>query len=501
MNEREAMDRLDAYLDGLASGERAEPGDLDPGLTAIAERVDRLDRRPAPEAARARVWRSLMENVPERRAGASPNGTLPIPLTSEPSRAHHPVAIRRRPSLERWGRLLNDLAAVVLVVLVMASTLLLASGGLSGLIPDWWDTDEPRVAMPRGSAANSGEINATGPSGPPVERWHVQLPTGTASYAAPVVAGDLIYVAPPGGTLVAFDLATGEERWRFRGPDDLPVSGAPAVADGVVYVGTVDGTLFALDALTGLEHWQLDLGSPFTTPVVDNGMAYVSATNAQGAYPAVGDGVVLFVGSCGCDELIAVDLATAVVKWTFAISDAGPVAVDAVTGTKRWSSTAEVAAAAPAIADETVYVLSSDGSLVALALADGQERWRAALVPGQSVASTQVTSPTVSDDSVMVVMRDGTLAAWDSESGVERWRRPLGASVAAPAVVADRVLYVGDLNGGIHAVDLKSGNERWTYTLHGWVSGPLTVAGGLVYVVDHRGVLYALGDPVGTEQD
>lgn len=464
MDEQDAMDRLDAYLDGLVRGEPPLPGDLGSDLASIAERVNRIDRRPAPEDARARVWQSLNDQAPRRGALFSPNGFAPArSVALPPPYQRSGRNTKPRPSFARCGRAFDNLAAAGLVVLALAAILLIASGGH----PAWWNESGPTVALPRGGATNSGELDATGPSGPPVERWRFQLPAGTASYAAPVVTDSQIFVAPPGGTLVAVDPATGMEIWRFRGPSDTPVSGAPAVVDGVVYVGTLDGNLHALEAATGMERWHLDLGTPFTSPIVVGDTAYVSAGSSQGAYPAVGDGVVLFTGSCACDKLLAVDLTTASLKWTFVIPDVGLVAVDAVSGAERWQAPADDTGTAPAIDDGSAYLVTTDGWLVSLDLDDGHERWRAPLAPGQTSASAQVASPSASGDSVLVVQRDGTLIAWDAETGEERWRQSLAAAASprrpsSPAASSMSATSTASSTRWTPRAETSVGPTRWT---------------------------------------
>ena len=57
------------------------------------------------------------------------------------------------------------------------------------------------------------------------------------------------------------------------------VGSSPAVSrTGVVYIGSQD-TLYALDAATGTAKWTTDAGGAFASPVVSNGVIYVSSSD------------------------------------------------------------------------------------------------------------------------------------------------------------------------------------------------------------------------------
>lgn len=111
----------------------------------------------------------------------------------------------------------------------------------------------------------------------PDQDLHVEIPRYGAS-AAPLVEGDLVIVAAgarPSGTLMAFDLKTGEERWRAL--DDRPGYSAPIVVEAAgkrqVVLWTGDN-VNGLDPATGQLLWQVPFKATFdpaqatATPVV-----------------------------------------------------------------------------------------------------------------------------------------------------------------------------------------------------------------------------------------
>ncbi|QRV15589.1 PQQ-binding-like beta-propeller repeat protein [Haloterrigena salifodinae] len=142
---------------------------------------------------------------------------------------------------------------------------------------------------------------------------------------------------------------------------------------------------------------------------------------------------------------------------------------------ERWRDDPEDAApgAAPAVVGETVVVGRDDGSVAALALEDGRERWR--FETGGPVR----TAPAVADGAVYVGSADGAVYAIDAESGEREWRYQTDGRVETSPVVADGVVYA--CSDDLHAIDAENGRPVWTAALEGECSGP-TVADDAVYV-------------------
>ena len=84
-DEREAIDRLDAYLDALAIGRSVPNDEVDPQWPAIDRRLRSLDRTPLPPPEfAARLLEELMPtpaspNVPGRPALPQVSGRVRLP--------------------------------------------------------------------------------------------------------------------------------------------------------------------------------------------------------------------------------------------------------------------------------------------------------------------------------------------------------------------------------------------------------------------------------------
>ena len=243
-----------------------------------------------------------------------------------------------------------------------------------------------------GSALGTANVATLAP------RWFV--PTQGAVTAEPAVVNGTVFVGDSGGAFRAIDAATGAVKWSFVSPDRHSTgfgefASSPAVvrlpgqADSWVFVGG-GGTLYALDAATGKVQWSrdvdpaqptsgieiesspvVDLAGPIPEVIVgsdDNGSSGIQVTGVQAFAAATGalrwkyeperdavvhqlgddkqgdacgdvwsspaldaaSGLVVFgTGNCG-------DQAAALSHHDFA-TNSGIFALDAATGSRRWS--------------------------------------------------------------------------------------------------------------------------------------------------------------------
>ncbi|MFQ5578148.1 MAG: PQQ-binding-like beta-propeller repeat protein [Anaerolineae bacterium] len=126
--------------------------------------------------------------------------------------------------------------------------------------------------------------------------------------------------------------------------------------------------------------------------------------------------------------------------------------------------------ARPLISNETIYVATRAGTLLALNLETGVEKWR--YTPQEGIWAR---SPVLAGSSLIIVGLPGQLlVGLDTKTGREIWRATLTGDAQRPPRVAGDTLYVGTTFVGpglpsnpeqkawLYALDTATGQERWS---------------------------------------
>jgi outer membrane protein assembly factor BamB len=100
-------------------------------------------------------------------------------------------------------------------------------------------------------------------------------------------------------------------------------------------------------------------------------------------------------------------------------------------------------------------------------------------------------TPLIIGDLVIVSSIDGTLHALDLRTGGERWTAAIGANVGPPATDGNLV-FVEDGGGSVHALHLGDGSFAWTSVVLGMPSVDPAIAGGTLYLATRDGGVAAL---------
>jgi outer membrane protein assembly factor BamB len=378
---------------------------------------------------------------------------------------------------------------------LLVALIFLAGCGQAGVAsPSTEAAPEPTAAvgvagsptMYRGGPERTGVFPGPAPDGDVGEAWRANL--GAAIRSQPAVFDGLAYVTVDDGALVAVELSSGAETWRYAAGDGM--SSSPAVADGVVVAVTNGGQVFAVDAANGGERWTREAdAAPQSMPAV------------------VGD--VLYVGT-DAGGVIALDLATGDERWSydagaavtrsvavgggsvyFGAEDATFHAVDAETGDARW--TRRVVGGrigTPAVGGDLVYVVTLDAphsGVIALAVGDGEERWR--FEPDQARGIRPVV---LADGTLYVADYGGTIYLLDPNSGTVRSSFTQPSEIRAAPAFVDGKLYVAAFDR-IFALDVADGTESWSVAIDANVEYGPVVADGLAIAGTYAGTLYAIG--------
>jgi eukaryotic-like serine/threonine-protein kinase len=233
--------------------------------------------------------------------------------------------------------------------------------------------------------------------------------------SSPAVVAGAVYFGSGDGNVYALDAASGTLRWKFHTGEDPDthnqqgIQSSAVVADGTVYFGCRDSHLYALDARSGTKRWEFSTGDSWvvSSPAVRSGVVYF-ATSDSGLVEALDArtgqtlfsldfnhwpffssptiaGDLLYIGSHQ-GRVLAIDLGTHKVRWTFATEEAQRNAVPYTNanGTPNYRAAVSdsfydqlaigndrlmnigAILSTPAVDGDTVYFGSWDGNLYAI---------------------------------------------------------------------------------------------------------------------------------------
>lgn len=321
----------------------------------------------------------------------------------------------------------------------------------------WWEgPPETGGAWPTdgGSARAQGGSPYSGPLTPETA-W---TSTDQAPQSPPVIGRDGSLLLAGTGRLLRFDTGGG-----LASSSNLSGAGtgfSPALAADAVYVAAGAELLVLGRDLQLRERVPLPggAGASGAPRVAADGAVWVPTT---GGMVRVSGGRALRVGAAGAASGPVVFRGDGEAVW--ATTDGRVLGLKL----ERGSSTARLIAdlgatalTAPALdAEDTVYVGTADGRLVALPLEDA--RWQAGT--GAAVTARPVVGP---DGTVYVGNARGTVQAFADGRGTSIWHLELGDPVRAPASFDGSRLYVA-AGSRLHAIDLATGLPAWSQDLGG----------------------------------
>ena len=171
-------------------------------------------------------------------------------------------------------------------------------------------------------------------------------------------------------------------------------------------------------------------------------------------------------------------------------------ALNATDGIKLWNySTGGAVDSSPAVANGIVYVGSIGGDFNALNATNGEKIW--------SFTTDWINSSPTIVDGVVYFAGSHTVYAFNANSGLMLWNYSVNVQFipldpegiySSPAVV-NGVVYIGSNNGlagNLYGLNATDGSQLWVYTTEGWVESPPTVGNDIVYIPSSYGDLYAL---------
>ena len=301
------------------------------------------------------------------------------------------------------------------------------------------------------------------------ELWRFDLPDGAST--APTVAEGVVFIATDDSVLHALDGATGHTMWTYRAGHWITSS--PVVVDGAVYFGSWDTKLYAMSATSGEILWSYYTGDPISTS------------------PAVADGIV-YVG-------------TGTTHYALSADD----------GNLLWSyqAGANVSEFTPLVVGDVVYAGSLDGHVAALDATTGGLLWDKEVgeefCSGPAAAGNEcrvlLSPPAVAGESMYLGTDQGTIIALHARTGDLLWQFKTSGKVPDVPVVGDGLVYVHSVHGHVYALEASSGELAWEYNTGRWVVS-VGLVGPFLYlrtgIIESTLVLSASsGEPIAPRYD
>jgi len=149
----------------------------------------------------------------------------------------------------------------------------------------------------------------------------------------------------------------------------------------------------------------------------------------------------------------------------------------------------------PVIANDAVYVCSSDGSVYALDVNYGDERWKSRLLDGKLW-----TTPVVDGDTIYVSTFDGHIYALSTKDGsLLPWTFEAEAGFVSSPVLYKDSIFVGSFDRNLYAVEIGDNKPLWEFTAGNWFWAAPVVSNGVIYAGCLDGKLYTINAETGDE--
>ena len=176
-----------------------------------------------------------------------------------------------------------------------------------------------------------------------------------------------------------------------------------------------------------------------------------------------------------------------------------------VTGLSRaWFHTTNWAVtASPVVANGTVYIGSTDGTMYALDAVTGASKWQFSTngqtqqTPGPG--NSQIWSTAAVADGVVYFgvyyanpSSNGDVYALDAVTGNPKWKFHTNGVVESSPTVVNGVVYIGSFDNNLYAIDAATGLQKWSFLTGNFVYSSPAVVGNVVYIGSADGKVYAL---------
>jgi|GEM_PF-858266 len=345
---------------------------------------------------------------------------------------------------------------------------------------------------------------------PPLHLKWVGMTGSSIDFAAPIVVDSLVVIATHDRNdlatnyICAFEAQTGNLKWCYETRAAINHS---LVAIHQQIIGQdVSGNVYALDLEQGELLWQQNLNPTetdfwlYATPLIVNDRLYAGNANILAVLNAE-NGTILWKKKLGSPWISSYASPSQFFDNLFIGSiwnQQNLFALDAVSGKRLWEFAFSGTHGAIMIYEQTGYIGTISGELLALDLVNGFEKWRTPIGQGWMSAT-----PTPCDSLIIVGSGDGKMVAVHQANGEKIWNFQCAQSIVpispyqtepvaltGSPVVAGNIVYFGATDGFLYALNADTGQLLWKYNLGVPIVSTPAISGNALFIAAYDGNVY-----------
>jgi outer membrane protein assembly factor BamB len=340
--------------------------------------------------------------------------------------------------------------------------------------------------------------------------------TGGNLYAAPVVAGESLYVGGVDHLMRSLDTATGDKHWAYDA--GRPIFATPALDADNLYFPTLNNQLVALNQQTGTALWSDTKVNFFggsnnydiiTTPVLNNGVLSFGSNDNY-----------LYLYNTDGSQMIS-EWLTSNITGSSALADntiffgawdgyfyAYPASGDVLAWKYKWRYPAAGEPPLPArilsspLAANGKLYFGGGNNLTVTLVNDDKTVTNYPPFNTDGLHQTVVFSENVVGSTITVDLEDKHLYCLNAVDGTLAWSRDLDGAVVGRPALNGSSLIVATLHGTVAAFDLATAPTTpptWTFSAQDAVYSSPVVSGGRVYFGSSDHSFYCLDAATGKQ--
>ena len=298
-----------------------------------------------------------------------------------------------------------------------------------------------------------------------------------ALYGTPVVEDGRIYVGTYNGIVLSLDAASlGDARTFEIDGNDLAkgIAGSVVPHGGSLVVAAAEdageGRLYVLEASSLVEKCRYParneppVGQMWTTPVVQDGIAYFGDQSKQVHAVSIGDCRPVWDRPAALGGAVVAPPVISAGYLYLGAFDRAFYRVSIATGAQEELFEANSWFWGAAVTDgTTLYAPNMDGNIYAYDITSGRVVWT---YPADDESEPVLASPVLSDGELVYASDSGVMVVLDAQSGSRKWDRRVGNDVRAPLTAEGRLVFLHSLDETITAIDLDTKQLAWERNLN-----------------------------------